>query len=31
MREGAHLRKLGQLLSPETLQPLVGFKRPDLN
>jgi len=24
-------RQSGQLLSPETLQPLVGFKRPDLD
>ena len=31
MRDGARWRQLGQLLSPETLQPLLGFNRPDLD
>jgi len=31
MRDGARWRQLGQLLSPETPQPLVGFNRPDLD
>lgn len=31
MGDGARWRQLGQLLSPETLQPRVGFNRPDLD
>ncbi len=31
MGDGARWRQLGQLLSPETLQPRVGFNCPDLD
>ncbi len=31
MWDGARLRQLGQFLSPETLQPFLGFNRPDLD